>query len=63
MRFRATWVVEYDVDLRHYGTDDPQEAAGLDQSTDDPIALMADADTVSFVVEPVVQGESTEAGS
>lgn len=53
MRLRATWVVEYEVDPVHYGIDDPREMAGLDQASDDPIALMADAETVSFVVEPV----------
>lgn len=55
VRLRATWVVEYDAnpeDYVHVGAESPQEMAEVD-ATDDPVGLMADAETVSFTVEAV----------
>jgi hypothetical protein len=56
VRMRATWVVEYDADIEAYGADDALDAALMDEDGDDPIALMADGETVRFVVEPIVGG-------
>lgn len=54
MRLRATLVVEYDADPMDYGTDDEVVMAQIDAESDDVLALMADADQVSFTVEPVI---------
>lgn len=57
VRLRATWVVEYDADPRHYikgdrGASDQREMAAMDQDLP-PHYLMDHEDTVSFTVEPV----------
>jgi hypothetical protein len=53
MRLKATWVVEYDADPKHYGTNDAAELTAIEEAGD-VVSLMTDADTVSFKVEQVL---------